>query len=168
MLNSCRKITVLLFVLVTCLVAVSPLSAQEKTVDRTDPVKVANFVLNALHADDYGAIISLMEESRKQEFMPLSEDSLAEAKELFRRDKGKLGKKTKISELRELTTFKGKPGVAAKVRKKGEEVFVIILGRDGNNYYFEDNYTLSSDLYKKLKFIKKVNYEPEPEPEPLP
>jgi len=162
MFNSYWNVPVLTFVLVIYLVAFSPLAAQGKPVDRTDPVKVANYILNALHADDYGAIISLMEESRKKEFMPLSPDSLAEAKELFRRDKGKLGDIIRISELRELTTFKGKPGVAAKVKKKGDEVFVIILGRDGSSYYFEDNYTLSSDLYKKLKFIKKVKYEPQP------
>lgn len=162
MISINRNVPVVFFVMVICSVAFLSLSAQENTVDRTDPVKVANFILTALHTDDYGAIISLMEESRKKEFMPLTADSLAEAKELFRRDKGKLGKKTRISELRELTTFKGKPGVAAKVKRKGDEVFVIILGRDGNSYYFEDNYTLSTNLYKKLKFLKKIKYEPLP------
>ena len=61
-----------------------------------------------------------------------------------------------VSEIRECTTFSGKPGIAAKVRQKSGELYVIVLSKVDNLYYYDNLLTLAPEAYNGLKLIKKL------------
>jgi hypothetical protein len=131
-------------------------SLNGEELNRSDPEKVANFILNEILSENYEAVINLMTPEQQKDYLPLTTEKRKEVDKLFSRDKKKIGKIKQVSELRKLTTFRGKDGVAAKIDKRDEEVYVIILSLENNRYYFEDTLNLSSDLYKKLELVKKI------------
>ncbi len=124
--------------------------------DFTNPEAVANRFLESLRIDDYSSIIDLMTEEQKKDFLPVTEEKLKAVERLFSRDKKKANQITTVSELRKVTTFSGKPGIAAKVTKDGNDVYAVILCQEGEKYYYDSSYTLSADLYKNLELIKKI------------
>jgi hypothetical protein len=134
----------------------SPLHAQE--LDRTSPVAVANAFLESLQSKDYTRIISLMAEDQRKEYQSIMDSNPQDIEKIFSKDKKKAGKATRVTELRKMTTFSGKPGIAAKVRKKGREIYVVILSKEGDHYFYENSLTVTSRLYKELVFIEKVRY----------
>jgi len=132
----------------------SLLVAQEP--DLTDPVKVANDVLNFIQSDNAEGILAVMDPEQKQAYLPFTPDKRQEILRVIEKDKEKIGKVKEVTEIRECTTFSGKPGIAAKVRGKSSELFVIILSQEGNLYYYDNLLTLTPDAYEKLKLIKKI------------
>ena len=123
---------------------------------RTDAVRTANYVLSLIRVGDVDGLLEIMEPEQKNAYLPFTADKRQEMMEQVQKDSEKIGTEMKISETRECTTLKGKPGVAARVWKKKGEVLVIILLKEENRYYYENLLTLSSDAYKELKLIKKV------------
>jgi hypothetical protein len=133
----------------------SPLLVAQEP-DLSDPVKVANDVLNFIQSDNADGMLAVMDPEQKQAYLPFTLDKRQEILRVIGKDKEKIGKVKTISEIRECTTFSGKPGIAAKVRKKSGELYVIILSKENNLYYYDNLLTLTPDAYKKLKFIKKI------------
>jgi hypothetical protein len=140
--------------LIVILVFSSLLVGQEP--DLSDPVKVANDVLNFIQSDNAEGMLAVMDPDQKQAYLPFTPDKRQEILRVIGKDKGKIGKVKTISEIRECTTFSGKPGIAAKVRKKGGELYVIVLSKVDNLYYYDNLLTLTPDAYKELKLIKKI------------
>lgn len=130
------------------------LAAQE--MDRTDPVKVANYVLKLILVGDVDGLLTTMHPNHKETYMPFTPERREQMQQQVANDREKIGKVLEISEIRELTNFSGKPAVAAKVNKKSDEVYVIVLTREGNLYYYDSFLTLGAKAYKKLKLIKKA------------
>jgi hypothetical protein len=128
----------------------------QMAVDQKDPEALANYVLQAIRVNDLDALYNVMDKDKKMAYTPFTPSKRDGLLELVEKDQKKIGKRTKIAELRKCTTISGKQGVAAKVKKKGKEVFVIILAIDKNDnlYYYEETLTLSSKLYKELKAFK--------------
>jgi hypothetical protein len=124
--------------------------------DLGDPEKVANDVLNFIRTDDAEGMLAVMDPEQKQAYLPFTPDKRQEMLRMMGKDKEKIGRVKKISEIRECTTFSGKPGIAAKIREKSYELFVIILAKQDNLYYYDNLLTVTPDAYKKLKLIKKV------------
>jgi len=125
-------------------------------VDHSDPVKVANFVLNAIYYNDAPSIVLAMDPEQKKLYDPLTPYKRQELERSIEKDKEKIGKNTTVSELRACTTLSGKPGIAGQIRKKGDELYVIILSQEGELYYYDTILTLLPKAYKDLKLIKKV------------
>jgi hypothetical protein len=132
----------------------SLLAAQEP--DLTDPVKVANDVLNFIQSDNAEGMLAVMDPDQKQAYLPFTPDKRQEILRVMEKDKEKIGKVKEVTEIRECTTFSGKPGVAAKIREKSSELYVIILSKENNSYYYDNLLTLTPDAYDKLKLIKKI------------
>ncbi len=145
------KSLLLIFICISC--SGSYLIGEE--LDRTDPEKVANYVLEAIQIENYVALIDLMPSDQQKDYLPLTPEKRLSVEKLFGKDKKKAGKIKQVSEIRKLTTYRGVPGVAAKVSDKNSEVFVIVLSYENNLYYFEDTLNLSPDLFKKLVPYKK-------------
>jgi hypothetical protein len=133
----------------------SPLLAAQEP-DLSDPVKVANDVLNFIQSDDAEGMLAVMDPDQKQAYLPFTPDKRQEILRVIGKDREKIGKVKKVSEIRACTTFSGKPGIAAKVRQKSGELYVIILSKVDNLYYYDNLLTLTPDAYKKLKPIKKI------------
>jgi hypothetical protein len=129
------------------------LVAQEP--DLTDPVKVANDVLKFIQSDDAEGMLAVMDPDQKQAYLPFTPDKRQEILRVIGKDKEKIGKVKEVSEIRQCTTFSGKPGIAAKVRRKSSELYVIILSKVDNLYYYDNLLTLTPNAYKKLKLIKE-------------
>ena len=142
-------------ILLTGILVFSPLVVAQEP-DLTDPVKVANDVLNFLQSDNAEGMLAVMEPEQKQAYLPFTPDKRQEILSMIEKDKEKVGKVKEVTEIRECTTFSGKPGVAAKVREKSGELFVIILSKQDNLYYYDNLLTLTPDAYDKLKPIKKI------------
>jgi hypothetical protein len=140
--------------LIVILIFSSLLVSQEP--DLSDPVKVANDVLNFIHSDNAEGILAVMDPDQKQAYLPFTPDKRQEILRVIGKDKEKIGKVKTISEIRECTTFSGKAGIAAKVRKKGSELYVIVLSKVDNLYYYDNLLTLTPDAYKELKLIEKL------------
>ena len=140
--------------LIVFLVFSSLLVGQEP--DLSDPVKVANDVLNFIRSDNAQGMLAVMDPDQKQAYLPFTPDKRQEILRVIGKDKEKVGKVKTVSEIRECTTFSGKPGVAAKVRKKGGELYVIVLSKVDNLYYYDNLLTLTPDAYKELKLIEKL------------
>jgi len=136
------------------LILSSLLAAQEP--DLTDPVKVANDVLNFIQSDNAEGMLAVMDLEQKQAYLPFTPDKRQEILRVIEKDKEKIGKVKEVTEIRECTTFSGKPGVAAKVREKSGELYVIILSKENDLYYYDNLLTLTPDAYEKLKLIKKI------------
>ena len=110
-------------VLLMCILVFSPLLVAQEP-DLTDPVKVANDVLNFIQTDNADGMLAVMDPDQKQAYLPFTPDKRQEILRVIGKDKKKIGKVKKVSEIRECTTFSGKPGVAAKVRRKSGELYV--------------------------------------------
>jgi hypothetical protein len=123
---------------------------------RTDPEKMANYVLGLIRVGDVDGLLEVMEPEQKNIYLPFTSEKRQELLQQVQKDSEKIGTELKISETRECSTMKGKPGIAARIWKKKKEVLVIILSKIENRYYYENLLTLSSDAYKELKRIKKV------------
>jgi hypothetical protein len=149
MFTICTKSFKSLLLLFICALG-SGLYLVGEELDRTDPAKVANYVLEAIQIENYVALIDLMPADRQKEYLPLTPEKRQEVEKLFSKDKKKAGKIKQVSEIRKLTTYRGVPGVAAKVSNKNSEVFVIVLSYENNLFYFDDTLNLSPDLFKKL------------------
>lgn len=142
-------------VLLMGILVFSPLLVAQEP-DLTDPVKVANDVLNFIQSDNAEGMLAVMDPDQKQAYLPFTPDKRQEMLRVIGKDKEKVGKVKKISEIRACTTFSGKPGVAAKVRRKSGELYVIILANIDNLYYYDNLLTLTPDAYNNLKPIKKI------------
>lgn len=125
-------------------------------VDHTDPVKVANFVLTAIYYKDAPSVVQAMDPEQKKLYEPLTVYKRQELERNLEKDKEKIGDTKEVSELRACTTLSGKPGIAAQIRKKGDELYVIILLQEGELYYYDTILTLLPKAYKDLKLIQKV------------
>ena len=134
------------------------LLAQETAapVDRTDPEVVAKYVLDSIKDNDIDAILEVMDEDQKKDFLPFDAQNRQALELIVKKDLEKIGKRAKISELRKCTTLSGKPGVVARAARQGDEVHVIILSQEGDIYSYENILTLLNKAYKELTFIKKV------------
>lgn len=130
------------------------LAAQE--IDRTDPVRVANYVLKLTLVGDVDGLLAMMHPNHKETYMPFTPERREQMQQQVANDKEKIGKVLAITEIRELANFSGKPAVAAKINKKSNEVHVIVLTREGNLYYYDSFLTLGAKAYKSLKLIKKA------------
>jgi hypothetical protein len=130
------------------------LAAQEP--DLTDPVKVANDVLNFIQSDNAEGMLAVMDPEQKQAYLPFTPDKRQEILRVIEKDKEKIGKVKEVTEIRECTTFSGKPGIAAKIREKSSELYVIVLSKENDLYYYDNLLTLTPDAYDKLKLIKKI------------
>ena len=142
-------------VLLMGILVFSPLLVAQEP-DLTDPVKVANDVLNFIQSDNADGMLAVMDPDQKQAYLPFTPDKRQEMLRVIGKDKEKIGKVKKVSEIRECTTFSGKPGIAAKVRRKSSELYVIILAKTDNLYYYDNLLTLTPDAYNNLKLIKKI------------
>jgi hypothetical protein len=142
-------------VLLMGILVFSPLLVAQEP-DLTDPVKVANDVLNFIQSDNAEGMLAVMDPDQKQAYLPFTPDKRQEILRVIGKDKEKIGKVKTVSEIRECTTFSGKPGIAAKVRRKSGELYVIILAKIDGLYYYDNLLTLTPDAYNNLKLIKKI------------
>jgi hypothetical protein len=156
--NKGNSFYAIFLMLVFFLGAVSLLLAQETAapVDRTDPEAVAKYVLTAIKDNDLDAILEVMDEDQKKDFLPFNPLNRQALELIVKKDLKKIGKRAKITELRKCTTLSGKPGVVARAGRKGDEVHVIILSQKDDIYSYENVLTLLYKSYKELTFIKKV------------
>ena len=142
-------------VILTAISGVAPLLMGQEP-DLSDPVKVANDVLRFIQTDDADGMLAVMDPDQKSAYLPFTPDKRQEMLRMIEKDKEKIGKVKQISEIRACTTFTGKPGIAAKVRKKSDELYVVILSQQDNLYYYDNLLTLTPDAYNKLKLIKEL------------
>ena len=130
------------------------LAAQE--MDRTNPVTVANYVLKLILVGDVDGLLAMMHPDQKETYTPFTPERREQMQKQVANDREKIEKVFEISEIRELPNFSDKPTVAAKIMKKSAEVYVIVLTREENLYYYDSFLTLGTKAYKKLKLIKKA------------
>jgi len=130
------------------------LAGQE--MDRSDPVTVANYVLKLILVGDVDGLRAMMHPDQKETYTPFTSERREQLQKQAANDREKIEKVLKISEIRELANFSGKPAVAAKIRKKSSEVYVIVLTKEENLYYYDSFLTLGAKAYKTLKLIKKA------------
>ena len=130
------------------------LAGQE--MDRSDSVTVANYVLKLILVGDVDGLRAMMHTDQKETYTPFTQERREQMQKQAENDREKIGKVLEISEIRELANFSGKPAVAAKIRKKSGEVYVIVLTKDENLYYYDSFLTLGAKAYKKLNLIKKA------------
>ena len=156
--NKSNSFYAIFLMLVFFLGAVSLLLAQETAapVDRTDPEAVAKYVLDSIKNNDLDAILEVMDEDQKRDFLPFDAQNRQALELIVKKDLEKIGKRAKISEIRKCTTLSGKPGVVARAARQGDEIHVIILSQEGDIYSYENILTLLNKTYKELTFIKKV------------
>jgi hypothetical protein len=156
--NKSNSFYAIFLVLVFFLGTASLLLAQETAapVDRTDPEAVAKYVLTSIKNNDLDAILEVMDEDQKKDFLPFTPLNRQALEIIVKKDLEKIGKRAKISELRKCTTLSGKPGVVARAGRKGDEIYVIILSQKDDTYSYENILTLLDKTYKELTFIKKV------------
>jgi hypothetical protein len=155
LVNKRNGLPVILFILFFSL-GVGSLVPEEAPLDRTDPEAVAKFVLAAIQYDDLQALVEVMDKDQSRDFIPFTPQSRSALEAIVKKDKEKLGKKAKITELRQCTALSGKPGVAAQAGKKEDEIYVIILSKEGDIYSYENILTVFKDTYQDLVLIKKV------------
>ena len=130
------------------------LAAQE--MDRTDPVTVANYVLKLILVGDVDGLLAMMHPDQKVSYTPFTPERREQFQKKVANDREKIEKVFEVSEIRDLANFSDKPAVAAKIMKKSGEVYVIVLTKEENLYYYDSFLTLGAKAYKKLNLIKKA------------
>ena len=124
--------------------------------DRSDPIKVANYVLKLVIVGDVDGLRSMMHPDQQETYTPFTPERRDQLLKQVENDREKIGKELDVSEIRQLENFSGKPAAAAKIRKKSGDVYVIVLTIDKNLYYYDSFLTLGAKAYKKLNFVKKA------------
>jgi hypothetical protein len=152
MYNFRRSLYTILLLLVFFIGPVSTL----KALDQSDPAAVTQYLLQAMQINDLDGILRVMDKDQQQYYLPFTPANRLSLEKVVKKDLEKIGKKAKVKEIRRCTTLSGKPGVAARVGKKGDEVYVVILSQEDNTYSFENVLTLSKDAYKELELVRKV------------
>lgn len=125
-------------------------------VDKKDPVAVANGIITAVRGDDLDTLVSFFNETNRKKFgVPISADQRKKLEKYLVKAKKQVGDTQKVEEAREKESSKN-PEVVVKIRQDGREVFVVTLSREGEEYFFEDINSPSTESYDKLKpFVKK-------------
>jgi hypothetical protein len=147
---------ILIFVLIICCLFTIRYFISAQDMNRTDPIIVANYIIKLVMVGDVDGLRATMHTDKKETFTPFSSEKREELQQIALSDKEKLGKETEVSEIRLYTSIAGKPAVAAKIRKKSKDVFVIILVRDGNSYYYDSFHIIDAKDYKQLTIIQKA------------
>lgn len=130
------------------------LAGQE--MDRTDPVTVANYVLKLILVGDVDGLLAMMHPDQKETYTPFTPERREQFQKQVANDREKIEKVFEVSEIRDLANFSDKPAVAAKIMKKSGEVYVIVLIKEENLYYYDSVLTMGAKAYKKLNLIKKA------------
>jgi hypothetical protein len=130
--------------------------AGQDEMDRTDPVMVANYVLKLVLVGDVDGLLDMMPPAQKETYTPFTPERREQMQNQVTKDREKIEKVMEISEIREMDNISGKPAVVARIAKKADEVYVIVLTREENIYYYGSFLTLGADAYKALKLIKKA------------
>lgn len=147
---------ILFFVVVVSAIIVISYYMRAQEMERTDPVTVADYVLKLTMVGDVDGLRGMMHPDKKASYTPFTSEKREQLQQEAASDREKIGKETKISEIREYATTNGKPAAVAKIRKKSGEVYVIVLTREQNIYYYDSFHTLAAKDYKKLTLIKKA------------
>jgi len=126
-------------------------------VDQANPVETANYILALIRVNDCDGLLEMMPEEIKNTYKPFTADKRDELMNLLKGYSEKIGDTLKVSEIREYPNLEGKTAVAAKVRKKGNFTFVIILRFLDNLYYYDNTQDILNSDYKALKLIKKAD-----------
>lgn len=126
------------------------------TLDKTDPVKVANYILQAFHNQDVDAVAQVFNAANRKKFLPLTPESRERMMEFIQEEKETIGAIKKVSEIRAAPSFMGKGAVVAKIRRIGDEVFVIVLTKEEKGYFLEDINSPSIKMYNELTLIKRT------------
>lgn len=128
----------------------------QPVLDRKDPVMVANGIITAIRSDDLDTLVTFFNETNRKKFgVPLSPEQRKKMEKYLVKSKRQIGDVQKVEEAREKSPDP-KPEVVVKIRVDGGEVFVVVLSREGEEYFFEDINSPSTESYEKLKpFVKK-------------
>ena len=127
-----------------------------QSVDHADPIRVANYALGLIRVGDVDGLLEIMAPDLKKGYIPFTPEKREELQGIVHKDRELIGKFKEVTEIRECTTVGGKPGVAGRIWKKSGEVFVIILVKEDNLYYYESLLTMTAKAYKDLNLIKKT------------
>ncbi len=129
---------------------------QAAEVDQADPNAVTKAILLALQTSDYTTIIALMPEEKRSEYQAIISQNPADMDRIFTKYKANAKDIIDVTEFRLMTTFEGKDGMAGMVKKVGGEIFVIILVKEADKYYYDSSLFLTQKSYKELPpFIKE-------------
>lgn len=103
--------------------------SSKQTVNQNSPTAVANQVLAAIQAADPAAIKPLLLLKSEEQ---LTDEQLTM---FLKGDQGTVAGVTEVTEVRR--GFKANE-VLAKIREAGDKVFVVVLTRTGDSYWFTD------------------------------
>lgn len=125
-------------------------------VDRGDAMSLANYALALIRVNDVDGLLEIMDDDLKKDYLPFSPEKRDNFLAQVQKEAEWVGEVLKISEIRECTTPSGKKGIAAKIRKKKKEVFVLMISEKDGIYYYESIHALDVKTYKSLTLIKKA------------
>ncbi len=124
-------------------------------VEQNDPGILANHILALIRVNDCDGLLEIMDNDVKNDFLPFNFDNRQKLQDLISSFIAQIGKVEKVSDLKVCTTPKGKPGVAAKIKKKDDNVLLIILSKTDNVYFFENCDLLPLKTFKEYLPFKK-------------
>jgi len=122
--------------------------------DNKNPEKLCNYILYALHNCDIDGLSKTFNETNKQKFLPLNSKNKKRIRSICAEESRVIKGISKVSELRKGPSFMGAGSIIGKIQTIGNEVFVIVLTREGNTYAFEDINSPSVRMYSRLQLIK--------------
>ncbi len=118
-----------------------------------DPRQVANIILKSIHEGDIETIIKYFNSTNKRKFSPLDEKNRTRLKKHFESELKSIGDVVEVEEIRQAPSYVGEGAVVAKIRQVENEIFVVVLTKEGDDYVFEDINSPSVKRYGQLKLL---------------
>lgn len=147
-----KRLIILYVSVVTFSAAVVPLYP----VDRNEAMSLANYALALIRVNDVDGLLEIMDQDLKKDYLPFTPEKRDNFLAQVQKEAEWIGEVLNVSEIRACTTPSGKKGIAAKIRKKKKEVFVLMISEKDGVYYYESIHALDVKSYKKLTLIKKA------------
>jgi uncharacterized protein YkuJ len=119
-----------------------------------NPRDVANEVVRCVREQDIEGLVALFSAVNRRKFGPDINASRPKLMKVLAKTLRQIGDVTEVGELREAPSFEGAGGVVAYLREEGDEVFVVTLKKEGDDYVFDDINSPSVASYQSLKLIE--------------
>lgn len=125
-------------------------------VDSGNAMSLANYALALIRVNDVDGLLEIMDDDLKKDYLPFTPEKRENFLIQVQKEAQLIGEVLTITEIRACTTPRGKPGVAARIRKKKKEVYVLMISEKDGVYFYESIHTLDVKTYKKLTLIEKA------------
>lgn len=118
-----------------------------------NPRDVANEAIRCIKAGSLEQLLPIFSKVNRERLGALTDKVRQRMAKFMEKSKRQIGDVSQVSELRDGSVRLGPGGVYALIRREGDEMFVVSLKKEGDDYTFDDINSPSVADYESLKIV---------------